>query len=46
MAEGAGGVPGLDLLPEYELQFLGVGLREGGEDAGIEGVEHFCGELG
>ena len=45
MREGAGGVPGLDLLPEDELQFPGVFFRQEGEDGGGEGEEHFCGIL-
>ncbi len=35
MAECAGGVPGLDLLPEDELDFSGVFLGEGREDGGV-----------
>lgn len=41
MAERAGGVPGLDLLPEYKLDFLGVGLVEGIEDFVGKRKEHF-----
>lgn len=47
VAERAGWVPGLDLLSEEDTEFAEVGFsREGGEDAGAEGEEHFGGELG
>ena len=46
MDEGAGWVPGLDLLPEDDLKFSGVLLWDEGQDGGVEGEEHFCGELG
>lgn len=40
-------MPGLDLLAEEELDFWGVGLGgAGGEDGGVQGFEHFGGELG
>lgn len=39
-------MPGLDLLPEDDLQVCGVVGFQEGVDGGGDGVEHFGGELG
>ena len=45
MDESGGGVPGLDLLAENELDFATVFFGGEGEDGGVEGFEHFGGVL-
>ena len=39
-------MPGLDLLAEDDGELGGVFAGEEGKDGGVDGFEHFCGELG